>query len=100
MRGLGLAGGRQGADRECPAVKRKVAKAGLLIDGRVWVADGANKRPLGLPRGLQGTGLVRDCYGLPLPANADRIKRNVNRTHKARYPNTLNRGFTWLPPTL
>lgn len=43
-----MAGGRQGADRECHAVKRKVAKAGLLIDGRVWVADGANKRPLGV----------------------------------------------------
>ena len=51
--GLGNAGpwigrGQTGADRECPAVKQKVAKAGLLIDGRVWVADGANKRPLGV----------------------------------------------------
>jgi hypothetical protein len=28
-------------------VKQKRGKAGLLIDGRVWTADGAKKRPLG-----------------------------------------------------
>jgi hypothetical protein len=43
---LGLWEG-EGAGMEGPVVNRKVGKAGLLIDGRVWVADGANKRPLG-----------------------------------------------------
>ena len=56
-RGLGLGAwhcgalDRQGADRgqngACPVVKQKRGKAGLLIDGRVETADGANKRPLG-----------------------------------------------------
>ena len=51
-RNRGLAGawtgmGLGGANGACHLVKRKVGKAGLLIDGRVWTADGANKRPLG-----------------------------------------------------
>lgn len=56
-RGLGLGAWHcgaldwQGADRgqngACPVVKQKVAKAGLLIDGRVETADVAKKRPLG-----------------------------------------------------
>jgi len=36
-----------GAGMEGPVVNRKWGKAGLLIDGRVRTADGANKRPLG-----------------------------------------------------
>ncbi len=39
--------GREGAGMEGPAVKRKGGKDGFLFDGKVWVADGANKRPLG-----------------------------------------------------
>ena len=39
--------GKGGAGMEGPVVNRKWGKAGLLIDGRVRTADGANKRPLG-----------------------------------------------------
>ena len=51
-RNRGLAGawtvrGLGGANGACHLVKRKRGKDGFLIDGRVWTADGANKRPLG-----------------------------------------------------
>ncbi len=43
--GKGLREGKAGM--EGPVVNRKGGKDGFLFDGRVWVADGANKRPLG-----------------------------------------------------
>lgn len=44
-----------------PANERKGPVNGLLIDGRVVTADGANKRPLGASKGLA---IIGACLGL------------------------------------
>ena len=54
-------GAWHGANGACPVVKQKRGNTGLLIDGRVVTADGANKEPLGASKGLATGGA---CWGL------------------------------------
>jgi hypothetical protein len=44
LRGLGSAGGWQGANGACPVVKQKRGNAAFLFDGRVETADGAKEK--------------------------------------------------------